>query len=361
MRHPEVLVVGCQPGGPGTAAVAEVLGAGADAVVRAADGPSGDRPGTQLPVTSGGATAVLGDGCAVDPASLLAEIEARSRTGVALVLSEHAPVVLPYHRIQDTEVRRWAGLGPSGSPHGAGPCHEDRIAGIGLRVADLLDPGAVRAKLTRLVPMKLALLERVFGWVPNGRRALFDVDVLADSCRDHGHRLAPYLADVPDFLAGVRARGGRIVHEPGGTGMWAAGIVSPGRVAVVGVTPACTSVTAGRVVGLDLPALRRAVRLGNVDWLCLTDLDLLSGLGDIPVITGHRPDGVPVQQRLPGWPATDWAEVARVGDRALPTAALVYAEFVAGVVGARLGGLGVGRRPGDTILLDPMLNARSGR
>ncbi|WP_245847833.1 adenylosuccinate synthetase [Lentzea kentuckyensis] len=351
LLRPEVVVVGCLPGLPGTAAVTEMLSAGADAVVRAPDGPGSARVSTQVPGGGNGATGVLGDGCAVDPALLLAEIEARRRTGVALAVSEHAPVIMPYHRVQDAQVQRWAELPATGPLAGAGPCHEDRIAGIGLRMGDLLDPGVLRARLNRLVPLKLALLERLYGWVPNGQRALFDVDVLVDSYRDYGQRLEPHLTDVPDFLTAVRARGGRIVHEACGPDGWAAaalGAMSPDLVSVVGVTPACTSVTAGRVEGLDLTRLRRTVRHARVDWLCVTGVDVLAGLGDIPVATE--------QGYLPGWPVVDWAEVARVGDSALPAAARRYGEYVANVVGVRLGGLSVGHRPEDTILLDAIPN-----
>jgi adenylosuccinate synthase len=66
---------------------------------------------------------------------------------------------------------------------------------------------------------------------------------------------------------------------------------------------------------LDLPALRYAARVNGLTSLVVTKIDVLGGLGDIPVCVGYRVDGVltedlpvddldraePVYERWEGW------------------------------------------------------------
>ena len=71
-----------------------------------------------------------------------------------------------------------------------------------------------------------------------------------------------------------------------------------------------------RVGPFDVPASRYGVRVQGADEVALTKLDVLSGMGEIPVCTGYRVDGVvteefpsggrleraeAVVERLPGW------------------------------------------------------------
>ncbi|RMF12243.1 MAG: adenylosuccinate synthase, partial [Candidatus Dadabacteria bacterium] len=98
-----------------------------------------------------------------------------------------------------------------------------------------------------------------------------------------------------------------------------------------------TTGRARRCGWLDLPLLRTAVRLNGFTHLCLTKLDVLTGIDPIRICTAYRlgdqlltelpddPDALeqlePVYEELPGW-TEDLREVRRRDD--LPEAAAQY-------------------------------------
>src|SRR6185369_5231029 len=94
--------------------------------------PSGIlRPGKQ---------AVIGNGLVIDPAALLAEIDALESAGVqvagSLFISNRAHVVFPAHRMMEKMSEARPGRISIGTTsRGIGPCYEDKYARRGLRIA----------------------------------------------------------------------------------------------------------------------------------------------------------------------------------------------------------------------------------
>lgn len=102
---------------------------------------------------------VIGRGVAVDPAVLLedlTQVEHPSR----LLISKDAHLVLPQHILLDC-VRENSAAGKIGTTgRGIGPCYEDHLARIGLKVMDLLNPDVLRTKLERNLERRRAELSQ---------------------------------------------------------------------------------------------------------------------------------------------------------------------------------------------------------
>ena len=110
-------------------------------------------------------TCIIGNGCVIDPAVLLEEIDHLQERGVAvrgrMFLSDRAHVVMPWHRLLDNldEVARGsAAIGTTG--RGITPAFVDKVGRSGLRIADLVEPEALLTALNVLVPYKNKILEK---------------------------------------------------------------------------------------------------------------------------------------------------------------------------------------------------------
>src|SRR5437763_11878448 len=113
--------------------------------------------------------AVIGNGVVVYPPRFREEVEQLRAAGVAvgdnLVVSEHAHVIFPYHLEEERLSEHdpdGAAIGTTG--RGIGPCYMDKVGRLcGIRVIDLLDAEAIRARLQFVVPRKNRILRAVIG------------------------------------------------------------------------------------------------------------------------------------------------------------------------------------------------------
>src|SRR5437762_4183075 len=174
---PATAIVGIQWGDEGKAKVLDALAPDTDIVIRCQGGSNAghtvvvgnERYAFHL-VPSGilhdKKVCVIANGCVVEPAELLKEIDELSARGVRidgnnLLLSDRAHLVMPYHRLIDqlSEKRKEStGDGKIGTTgRGIGPCYVDKAARSGLRVVDLLHPSyfvdRVRQRLSELNPV----------------------------------------------------------------------------------------------------------------------------------------------------------------------------------------------------------------
>ncbi|HEY7522351.1 MAG TPA: adenylosuccinate synthetase, partial [Candidatus Limnocylindrales bacterium] len=96
-------------------------------------------------------TSVIGPGVVVNPATLIHELETLRERGIEcdrVRVSRAAHVIMPYHVALDrAHEERLAGAKVGTTGRGIGPTYADRASRIGLRMEDLLDPAAARAKL----------------------------------------------------------------------------------------------------------------------------------------------------------------------------------------------------------------------
>ena len=160
---PAIVLVGAQWGDEGKGKATDLLGEQVDYVVRYQGGnnaghtvvtPDGEHYALHLlpsGILTPGVTCVIGNGVVVDPAVLIEEMDALEARGVdtgRLVISADAHLIMPYHRAIDRVTERFLGKAKIGTTgRGIGPAYGDKVARMGIRVQDLLDPGIFRAKL----------------------------------------------------------------------------------------------------------------------------------------------------------------------------------------------------------------------
>ena len=390
---PATVVVGAQFGDEGKGKVIDFLADKADVVVRFQGGANAGHTvqvgsdlyafhlmpsGVLRPRTLN----VIANGVVIEPAQLLKEIDevsARGHSVKGLRISDRAHVVMPYHKILDGLEEKLKGNLASGSTmRGISPVFEDKVGKFGIRMCDLVDREALRAKLDTIVPIKQRLIEAY------GGADRLDADALFQEHAAYGERLAPYVADTSVLLDGLLRRRKRVVFEgaqgthlcidhglyPFGTASncvsgaaaIGAGIGPQHLTDVLGVVKAFTSrVGAGpfpteqrgdvaehlrergggeygtttrrprRVGWLDLVMLRMSVRVNGLTAIALTKLDVLGGLDRIPVCVAYRQGGEtlkdfpasarvlgdcdPVYVERAGWPELSEAEWIGVAKR----------------------------------------------
>ena len=425
-----VTVVGSQWGDEGKGKVVDWLSARADVVVRFQGGHNAGHTlvidGTSYKLSllpSGvvrGKPSVIGNGVVVDPPALVREIDTLAEQCVRvtpdrLTLSDTAPLILSVHReldaMREAAAATGSKIGTTG--RGIGPAYEDKVGRRAIRTCDLLDDEAALApKIERLLTHHNAL-----------RRGLGEAEVEAatilaelDAVRE---RVAPFVGPAWDGLGERYRRGERILFEGAqgtmldidhGTypfvtssntvaGQAAAGSglgpSAAGR--VLGITKSYTTRVGegpfptelhdeigqrlgerghefGTVTGrkrrcgwFDAVMVRQACRVGGIDGIALTKLDVLDGMETLEVCTAYELRGerierfpasaadqaavVPIYETMEGWSGTtagarSWGQ--------LPAEAVKYVRRIEELIGVPVWLLSTSPEREDTILVtDP--------
>ncbi|MGH9101958.1 MAG: adenylosuccinate synthase [Acidimicrobiales bacterium] len=351
---PATVVVGTQWGDEGKGKLTDLLAQEMALVVRYQGGHNaghtvvvaGERFVLQL-VPSGilvpKVTPVIGNGVVVDPAVLLAELDALASRGVdvsRLRLSGNAHLIMPWHQELDRVTERRLGKNRLGTTRrGIGPAYADKAARVGLRVQDLLDAKIFRQKLDVVLKEKNAILARVYNRLP------LDGDEIAQRyLDDHAPRLRPFICDTVGLVHEALEGGKEVLLEgaqatyldldhgtypfvtssnPVAGGACTGAGVGPRHVErVIGVAKAyVTRVGAGpfpsevggdvadllvergaeygtntgrrrRPGWFDAVLLRSAVRVNSATEIALTKLDVLDTLPVLKVCVAYEADGV---------------------------------------------------------------------
>ncbi|PQL91779.1 adenylosuccinate synthase [Apibacter adventoris] len=113
---------------------------------------------------------IIGNGVVVNPEAFFDEIEQIEKRGLAtdhVFISSRAHIIMPYHILLDTYREEFAGKGQIGTTkRGIGPCYEDKVARVGIRAIDLLNPEILEAKIKENLLVKNALFEKLFNKKP---------------------------------------------------------------------------------------------------------------------------------------------------------------------------------------------------
>src|SRR5436190_20334799 len=157
-----VVVVGAQWGDEGKGKLVDVLAERAAWVVRYQGGANaghtvdlGSHHFVLHQIPSGilhpGVRCAIGNGVVLDPDTLFEEIDGLVKDGIdvegRLYVSERAHLVLPYHKLVDSESSASKAIGTTG--RGIGPAYEDKAARRGVRVLDLRHPDRLREIVTK--------------------------------------------------------------------------------------------------------------------------------------------------------------------------------------------------------------------
>ena len=216
------VLVGTQWGDEGKGKICDLIAGDFDCVVRYQGGNNaghtivvGDRKYGLHQVPSGimypDCVSVIGNGCVVNPAVLLEEIDMFERDGIStanLKVSGNAHVIMPYHIDLDGAYEELLGKNNIGTTkRGIGPCYQDKMARIGLRMQDLLDEGTFRAKLEVALARVNPQLDRIFG-MPT-----YTVDQICETYLPMAERLRPYICETGILLNDLVEEGKSILFE----------------------------------------------------------------------------------------------------------------------------------------------------
>ncbi len=423
-----VTVIGAQWGDEGKGKVVDWLASRADIVVRFQGGHNaghtlvvGNETYKLSLLPSGlvrGKLGIIGNGVVVDPEALLAEIERVEAQGLrvtpdSLRVAENAPLILPVHSAIDRAREAARGdrkIGTTG--RGIGPAYEDKVARRAIRLADLAEPETVAAKLDELLLHHNTLLQGLGAPTFAKEELLARLMALAP-------RLLPYAEPVWQRLDEARRAGRRILFEgaqavmldvdhgtypyvtssntvaataASGSGMSPALVgfvlgIAKAYSTRVGSGPFPTELkdATGQLLGdrgnefgtvtgrrrrcgwFDAVLVRQAVKVGGIQGLALTKLDVLDGLPELCICKGYRIGGEryrylpaapgaqaaaePDYETLEGWTqstrgARSWAD--------LPAQAIKYVRRIEELVEAPVTLLSTSPERDDTILMkDP--------
>jgi len=344
-----VAVVGIQWGDEGKGKVVDLLAESADVVARYQGGhnaghtvyinnekfvfhliPSGilqDKP------------CVIGNGVVIDPGALIAEIEGLKKRGIyiekRLFVSENAHVIMPYHSTMDNKTEELRGskkIGTTG--RGIGPAYVDKMARVGIRMADLLNGRVFKEKLKANLEDVNYLLENKY------RIEKMSLEKIYAQYMRYAEYLASFITDTSILINRLIDKGKKVLFEGAqgtlldidhGTypyvtssnasvGGVCIGLgVAPTKIhGVLGVMKAYTTRVGGgpfptelkdklcetlrerggeygattgrprRCGWLDAVGLRHAIMVNGLTGIALTKLDVLDGVGKIKVCIAYR-------------------------------------------------------------------------
>lgn len=271
------VVVGLQFGDEGKGQIVDRLAPGHDAIVRFNGGANaghsvriaGEKIALhQLPsgVLTPGKLNVIGNGCVLDVAGLIAEIDKLQQRGIdplpGLRVSDRAHLVLPWHkaedRLYDTIAAGTDGLAKVGTTgRGIGPAYADKMLRIpAVRVHELLDLKVLGVKLRAIATIKNATLAALADLAGEDYVAISPAAVL-DELRLAADRLRPAIADTVHLLQTCLAEGQRILCEGANAALLDVDhgtypFVTSSNASVLGVGPGCgiAPTAIGRVIGV---------------------------------------------------------------------------------------------------------------
>ncbi len=416
-----IIVVGTQWGDEGKGKIVHLLAKDADLIVRYQGGANAGHTVidnraqyTFHMIPSGilhpGKTCILGNGMVIDPAALIEEMQLLESQEIAVrknfLISHRAHLILPYHRtIEQADEMMKGSRRINTTGRGIGPSYSDKMARIGIRMGDLIEPKLFRTKLKA----NIAEINR------HGKEAI-SFDSIFETYCSYGQELKPHIIDVSSVINDAidnsqivlfeGAQGTHLDVDHGtypfvtsssstaggactGTG------VGPTRIdGVIGVTKAYTTrvgsgpfptelngaagerlKTRGQEFGsttgrprrcgwYDAIAVKYAVRVNGLSSLAVTKLDVLDGEEEIKICTRYSHLGKdyttipenesffdacdPVYETMEGW-KTPTSGITKY--EALPKQAQDYIRRIQDLAGCKVDIVSTGSHEDETIIL----------
>ena len=348
---------------------------------------------------------IVGNGVVLSPKDFIKEMVQFDNLEGRLFLSDKAHILLPYHALIDQAKERMKGdkaIGTTGK--GIGPAYGDKIARIGHRLGELLNP----EKLTEKIVAYFAMNKRVFDAM--GVEAPVETELLAE-LQGYQDVLGKHIVDSTQMMWDIMDEGKKILLE-GAQGtmldvdhgtypyVTSSSTVSAGACIGLGINPKdigrvtgiakayCTRVGNGpfpsedfgdegdllrknghefgtttgrprRCGWFDAVAMRHAVRVNGVDQVSFMKLDVLDGFKEVKVCVAYEVDGKeinyvpydledakPIYKTFAGW---DKTEGVRVFDD-LPDTTKSYIEALEEMIGTKMGIISTSPERLDTII-----------
>ena len=357
---------------------------------------------------------IIANGVVVNPKAFLKEIgqieEKEMRTDHVFI-SRRAHVIMPYHILLDTYREEEAGGTHIGTTKkGIGPCYEDKIARVGIRMVDLLNPEVLEEKIRKNLKIKNSLFEKYF------EKPTLEFDEIYKEFLELGEKLKDRIVDTEVELNQAIHDGKNILFEGAQAAMLdidfgtypyvtssspttggvctGAGVPPTSLQNLIGVAKAYTTrvgegpfpteldnelgekirqigfefgATTGRprrTGWLDLVSLKHATMINGINNLVITKLDVLSGIPTLKIATKYKTeDGKiidyftssttklykyePIYEELEGW--TEDITKVRSYDE-LPQNAKKYIEFIENYLGINVYLVSVGPERSQNII-----------
>ncbi len=343
-----LVIVGAQWGDEGKGKVTDYLTDKADVVVRYQGGNNAGHTVISKGVTyklhlvpSGvvqNKPSVIGSGLALDPLSLIEEVETLKKQGLAcenLLIDKRTHLILPYHvRLDELREASAERTEIGTTKRGIGPCYEDKTKRCGIRVCDLMRPDIFAAKLKQNLTNVNMELTKIYGADP------FSFEDIYESYLQAAEIIRPYVEDtsviVQDYIRNKKkvlfegAQGTLLdlnygtypfvtSSHPTTAGVCVGAGVPPTAInEIIGIAKAYTTrvgkgpfptelcddngdylrekgyeygTTTGRprrCGWFDAVVVRYAARINGLTGLAITKLDTLTGLEEIKICTGYE-------------------------------------------------------------------------
>ncbi len=348
---------------------------------------------------------VVGNGVVISPEDFIKEMKQFDDLEGRLFISDKAHLLLPYHASIDQARERMKGdkaIGTTGK--GIGPAYGDKVARVGHRVGELLDPQKLTAKIMAYFEMNKAIFDAMGVELPQESELLGELE-------GYKKALEPFITDttllVWEALDGdqkvlLEGAQGTMLDIDHGTYPYVTSstTVSAGAASGLGISPKdigkvtgiakayCTRVGNGpfpsedhgedgerlrkngheygtttgrprRCGWFDAVAMRHAVRINGVDQIALMKLDVLDGFDEIKVCVAYEVDGKqidyvpydledakPVYRTFPGWERTEGIQ----NFEDLPGNAKKYIEILETLSGAPINIISTSPERADTVV-----------
>ncbi|MCB4743541.1 MAG: adenylosuccinate synthase [Sulfurovum sp.] len=410
------LIVGLQWGDEGKGKIVDHMAQTYDYVCRFAGGHNaghtiviGDKKYALHLIPSGvlnpNAKNIVGNGVVLSPKDFVKEMEQFDNLEGRLFLSDKAHVLLPYHAQIDQAKECLKGdkaIGTTGK--GIGPAYGDKVARVGYRLGELLDPEKLATKIMAFFTANKPIFDTI------GIEAPIELELL-EELQGYKKVLLPYICDTTQLIWETLDAGKKVLLE-GAQGtmldidhgtypyVTSSTTVSAGSCSGLGLNPKdigkitgiakayCTRVGNGpfpsedfesegdrlrenghefgtttgrprRCGWFDAVAMRHAVRVNGVDQVALMKLDVLDGFCEIKVCVAYMfrgkeinyvpydlEDVKPVYKTFPGWEKT---EGVRIFDE-LPETAKSYILALEEMIGTKIGIISTSPEREDTII-----------
>lgn len=421
-----LVVVGTQWGDEGKGKVVHLLSEKADYIIRYQGGNNAGHTvvfnGREFilhlvpaGILEPGKKCIIGSGVVVDPQALVEEIRFLEGKGIEvkgrLFVSDACHIILPYHRLLDHLRETQQGKGRIGTTRkGIGPAYADKVARVGIRMADFLSLSLFRELLDRNLKEKAPLLKKVCKLselrreilekrkkqLPIIRKLIVDSAIMIN--RIISQRKNVILESAQGTLLDVDYGSYPYVtsSNPVAGGACVGIGIGPTQIdRVLGVVKAYTTrvgegpfptelsdrigkllqergkefgATTGRprrCGWFDAPIVRHAIRINGLRSLALTKLDVLDGIDPLRICVAYRyrgklikefpssreifKDCKPVYIKLRGWKEkTKGIQEFSL----LPQDAKRYLSKIESLVQARISIVSMGRSREETIIID---------
>lgn len=350
-----IAIIGAQWGDEGKGKIVDLLSGKAQMIVRYSGGANAGHTVVNehgefrlhlvpVGIFNTNATCVISNGVALDPESLLEELDDLGFLNVTperLLISDRAQIVLPYHKLLDSLEEGRRGDNAIGTTlRGIGPAYVDKTARRGIRAGDLKDMTTLRDKLQAPLSYVNSLLTKVYDTAP------ISEDEIYDNLLKVSQRLTPHIVQTELVIHEAIQQGKSILLEgaqgalldldfgtypyvtsshPGSGGAYQGTGINPSNIDhVVGVFKAyCTRVGAGPFPTLmepdfdtlirekageygattgrprscgwfDGPMARLATLVNGFTSAAIARLDVLDDVETIKICTHYELDGVPL-------------------------------------------------------------------